>query len=328
MLPEGLCGTSLGAAQRCRRKVLPRRQSPPMHLVIPFAAALSEPGRDAMRGLRLPGLRALLAGREGERDDGDETSLSPPHERAMARTCGWSGGDGLLPFAAAHAAADGIDPGDLAWGELTPVHWHLGTEQVSLADPATLGLGDEEARALFDAVRELFTSEGFAISYGAPLRWYVAHESLAELATASIDRVIGRNVDPWLGSGTSARLIRRLQNEVQMLLHTHRLNAEREARGEDTVNSFWLSGCGRHQPATGAASVDDALRAPALAEDWAAWSSAWSALDAGLADRGLSRLTLCGERAGVTFELAHRGWFRRLSASWSASEPMALLESL
>ena len=36
------------------------------------------------------------------------------------------------------------------------------------------------------------------------------------------------------------RRVRRLQSEVQMLLHTHPLNAAREDRGDLTVNSFWL----------------------------------------------------------------------------------------
>ena len=144
-----------------------------------------------------------------------------------------------------------------------------------------LALDDAGSRAFFDAVRELFTSEGWALAYAAPLRWYAAHESLVELRTASPDRVIGRNVDRWLAGGPSQRLLRRLQNEVQMLLYTHPLNDERTARGLPTVNSFWLSGCGRVQaPAGPAPQVDDRLRGPALAEDWAAWCKAWD-VDAG-----------------------------------------------
>jgi hypothetical protein len=66
------------------------------------------------------------------------------------------------------------------------------------------------------------------------------------LPTASLDRVIGRNIDRWLPDTAPARLLRRLQNEVQMVLHTHALNDEREAaRPMPTVNSVWLSGCGR-----------------------------------------------------------------------------------
>jgi hypothetical protein len=79
------------------------------------------------------------------------------------------------------------------------VHWHLGTDQISMLDPAVLMLDAATSRTFFDAVVDLFTSEGFAMQWGAPQRWYLADESLATMATASLDRVIGRNVDAWLG---------------------------------------------------------------------------------------------------------------------------------
>lgn len=293
--------------------------------MIPFAAPLSEAGRAALKTLPLPRLRVLLK-RLGtrERDDGDAESFTPPHERALARALGLAGGDGQLPWGAWQAQADGIATGDLAWGLMTPAHWHLGTDQVSLLDPGVLALDEAASRAVFDAVKALFTSEGWALQYAAPLRWYAAHESLAELRTASPDRVIGRNVDRWLAGGPQQRLLRRLQNEVQMLLYTHPLNEERAARGLPTVNSFWLSGCGRAQPVTGAAPrLEERLRRPALAEDWAALCKAWEVVDASL-DDAVDVLTLCGERSSVTCT-ASTGW-RRL---WSPLGPVAeLLETL
>jgi hypothetical protein len=309
-----------------------------MHLLIPFAAPLSAAGRQALAALALPRLRSLL-GRlaEVERDEGDEWGLSPPHERALARALGWQGASGQLPWAARQAAADGIDVGELAWGLLTPAHWHLGTDQVSLLDPERLALDEAGSRALFDAVQPLFIGAGFAVRWGAPLRWYAAHESLERLSCASLDRVVGRNVDAWLGSDPAARRVRRLQSEVQMLLHTHPLNAEREARGLLAVNSFWLSGCGVAQPTRGEPpQLDERLRGPALNDDWAAWARAWEALDAGplagllaQVQRGEPlRLTLCGERSGVVFESAPRGWARRLRALWSAPSPQHFLEPL
>jgi hypothetical protein len=96
------------------------------------------------------------------------------------------------------------ETGDLAWGLLTPVHWHVGTDQVSLPTRTRCARRGRLAR-LLDAVRELFTSEGFVSHYGAPTRWYVAHECLADLPCASLDRVIGRNVDRWLPGGARGR---------------------------------------------------------------------------------------------------------------------------
>ena len=172
-----------------------------MHLLIPFAAPLSDPGRQAAATLALPQLRSLL-GRLTlvQRNEASEWSLSPPHERALARALGLQGGSGLLPWAARQAQADGVDTGDLAWGLLTPAHWHLGTEQVSLIDPQQLLLDEATSRALFDAVLPLFTSDGYLLRWGAPLRWYAAHESFASLPGAAPTRVVARTVHAALPS--------------------------------------------------------------------------------------------------------------------------------
>ena len=310
-----------------------------MQLLIPFASTLSEAGMHALGDLSLPHLGQLLAMlAPAQRLGQDEYTLSPPHEQALGAAWGWQAEDGALPWAALHAQADGIAIGELAWGELTPVHWHVGRDHISLADPQGLRLGDEESRQFLDAIRPLFDGEGWPLVFGAATRWYAAHESLAGLPCASLDRVIGRNVDLWLPSHPQAGLVRRLQNEVQMLLYDHPLNDAREARGELPVNSFWLSGCGRAQPASwsDAPVVDDTLRAPALAEDWAAWADAWRALDAGpiaelltQARRGRAvALTLCGERHAQRFESAHRSAWQRLTDHWRAAPVQRVLEAL
>jgi hypothetical protein len=306
----------------------------PMQLLIPFAAPRAAPWGE-LTGLRLPHLQNLLSRWQAAgRDEGDEFSFSPPHERALAQALGWQGADGCLPFAARAAAADGLPPGDLAWGLLTPAHWHLGTDQVSMIDPAVLMLDEAASRELLDVVQELFTSQGWLLSWGAPLRWYAAHESLAGLSCAALDRVSGRNVDRWLGHDARLSGLRRLQSEVQMLLYGHPLNEAREARGLLPVNSFWLSGCGLSQPAVGAAPVvDERLRAPALAGDWAAWWKAWETLDDGplqaMAAGNAGALTLCGDRSAARFEPSAAGFFgtmlRRLRPGES---PLVMLESL
>ncbi len=298
-----------------------------MHLLVAHAGASSPACAETLGHLELPHLAALL-GRlvAGARDEGDEESLSPPHERALARELGWSVADGCLPWAAREAAAAGIGTGTAPWGRVTPVHWLLARDHVSLVHPAALALSDDESRALFDAVRELFESDGWRLAYGGPLAWYASHESLAGLPCAALDRAVGRNVDHWLDGGAAGgrgadprlRLLRRMQNEAQMLLYRHPVNEAREARGALTVNSFWLDGCGVRQaerPAPGLQAIDT-LSAPALAEDWAAWADAWRALDAGplreaaKAPGGVA-LTLCGERHAQRFEaVAQSPWTR------------------
>lgn len=295
-----------------------------VHLIVPFASPLSDAGRDTLSRLATPALDALLARCvEADRDTDDESSPTPPHERAHARALGWSLSAGApLPWAARQAVADGIDVGDRAWGLLTPVHWRVGAAAVHLADPRALALDEPSSRALLDAVRPLFEGEGFVVTWGAPLRWYASHPSLAALATASLDRVVGRNVDRWLPAQRDARIVRRLQNEVQMMLHTHSINVAREDAGALPVNSFWLSGCGIAQAeARNGVQLDDRLRESALAEDWPAWMAAWTALDAGLSALPLTRLTLCGERSAATFTPADPSVWQRLARPFTTPRP-------
>jgi hypothetical protein len=279
--------------------------------------------------------------------DEAEYRLSPPHEAALARLAGWPGRDGNWPLAAWWAQQDGLAPTTLAGpaastapapglARLTPVHWHVGAEQISLLDPRQLELDANESRGLLQAVLPSFEAVGWRMSWGAPLRWYAAHADLHGLASASLDRVIGRNIELWLPRTPEARLLRRLQVEVQMLLHEHPINEAREARRLPTVNSFWLSGGG---PLTAAAlpadlSIDTRLSEPLLGGDWAAWCAAWQALDAGPISELLVRartgapvqLTLCGERQARHWRSTNQAppaWRRHLKR-WLGAKPVAV----
>ncbi len=319
-----------------------------MHLIVPFAGTVSEAGRHALQSLALPHLEQMLARLSpGPALGSDEFSPNTPHELALASAWGWldatantsetAAGNAALPFAASQAAALGLPGADLAWGLLTPVHLLVGSEGISLTDPASLQLDEAGSRELLEIVRPLFESEGFALHWAAPLQWLARHPQFDALPAASIDRVIGRNLLPWLPEQRSARLIRRLQNEVQMTLYTHAVNDRRESAGLPTVNSFWLSGCGRlpvdAAPAERDTVVDERLRSPALGEDWAAWCEAWRALDAGplaalLRGATPARITLCGERLALPFAPQPRGWWQRLSAGWRRPALHSVLESL
>jgi len=321
-----------------------------MHLIVPFAGTVSDAGRQALQTLVLPQLDKLLARlAPGAVLGSDEFSLNTPHELALAQAWGWpataDGATGALPFAA--KAADSLqlpEAHGAAWGQLVPVHLDVGNEGISLTDPRALQLDEAASRELLAIVRALFESEGFALHWAAPLQWLATHPSFDTLPSASIDRVIGRNVARWLPDQRAARLVRRLQNEVQMVLYTHAVNDRREAAGLPTVNSFWLSGCGRLPPTQPAAvataaplgahpTLDDRLRGPALTEDWAAWCEAWRALDAGpIADLqrggGAVQLTLCGERLAQTWAPQPRSWWQQLTTGWRKPATHAVLEAL
>jgi hypothetical protein len=324
-----------------------------MHLIISFAASLSEPCQHALprlqtaTGSNLPHLQALL-GRLQPADtlEGDEYALAMPHERVLARALGWptDAPDGTLPWAAWWATQDGLSlPHGENWALLSPGHWLMGRDHLTLIDPDQLQLSEAESRALFDTVLPFFESDGWALRWGAPTRWYLSHPSLAGLPTAALDRVIGRNPDVWLTEHPQARVLRRLQSEAQMLWYQHPLHDERQGRGLLPVNSFWVSGCGV-VPATAPTlpadtQLDTRLRAPLLADDMPAWVDAWAQLDHGplkqavlALDAGQAvQLTLCGERHACQWTSAKvpaKGWWAQLTQGWRRAPAVSVVEVL
>ncbi len=316
-----------------------------MHLLIPFAFASSDGCSQALAAAKLPHLQKLLSRLTPQSPDaGDAFSLSPPHERVLARTLGIAAPDGLIPWAAlqARALGQGVGYAGGAWGFITPCHWQVGTNQIVMSGQELPDFSPEESQALLSAMRPYFEEDGIALHYDQPHRWLAGSDWFADLATASLDRVRGRSLAHWMPRAANAASLRRLQNEMQMLLYTHSVNDARAARGVPVVNSFWLSGTGalpEPQPQVATAPpplVVNSLREAALNEDWAAWAQAWQQLDttecAALLvalDRGEpSQLTLCGERSAQAFTMQPQTYVKQFMNLFGTQAPSLILEKL
>jgi hypothetical protein len=309
-------------------------------LLIPFALCAAPACSEAAARLELPRFQRLLAllAPSGA-DEGSADSLTPPHERVLARAQGWPAvADGLVPWAAAEARRAGRDGDGWAW--ITPCHWRVATDHVAMAPLAEMRLEGPDSQALFDAIRPYFEGDGITLEPISPGRWLARGDLFRSLPTASLDRVAGRVIDGWMPRSAEARALRRLQQEMQMLLYTHPVNDAREQRGLLPVNSFWVSGTGALTEAASAAGrlphIADDLREAALRDDAAAWTAAWSELDAregerllaALARREPVRLTLCGERHARSWSGPAGGALRRIG-HWLRPQPVArTLEAL
>ncbi|PUE48185.1 hypothetical protein B9Z47_10245 [Limnohabitans sp. 2KL-1] len=322
-----------------------------MHLIIPYAASHGFFGQEALTGLQLPNLQALLAllQRQQVMQDTDTTPLYMPHERLHASALGWNTADthASLPWAAWHNACNNprqVTTNALHQAWMTPCHWQVGMDQVVMADPAHLQLSDEESQQLLEAMQPFLLEDGLQVTWHSALLWHASGDMLAELATASLDRVIGQNVKDWMPAGTAARPLQRLQSEMQMLLYNHPVNNARDARRQIAVNSFWPHGAGT-LPVDAAIStphlkIPDALRHSALRGDVQAWRQAWQQLDAtAMADllahfkaTGQATLSLCSEHAAHTYTAAPAGWHQRTTRAFqrlfNKATPAAALQAL
>lgn len=310
------------------------------HLLISYAACADSGCQQALKNLNLPHLDGLLARLTLQHHDRvPDENLAMPHERVLARTAGLPlpEGEENIAWAAWHAYQHGIahsispiEIGRTAWAFVTPCHWQVGTDHITLHDPAGLHLTEPDSRALLEILAPWFEGDGITLAYDQPTRWLAQGDSLAHLPTPSLERVCGHDVRDWMQhQGPSkdplsahvkaVQTLQRLHSELQMLLYTHPFNDAREAQGLMPINAFWLHGAGQLETAPQAQSplpkVIDTLRAPAQQEDWNAWAEAWALLDAGplaqlqahVAGGGAAYLTLAGEQSAITWHTAPRG---------------------
>ena len=275
------------------------------------------------------------------------------------------------------AAAQGV-PVDAAGGRylLEPAHFQVANDHLRLDDPGLLAIDAAEARALAAVAQSILADAGWRLEpIASPTHWFARRADGGPLAGAAIDHAIGENVAAWQprnvdaaagaapdnapASADAALAWRRCVNEIQMLWFGHPVNEAREARGQSTINTLWLSGNGgppaplpRYASVTSGLPLLAALPADPAAdrrletfdgfvdrarrEDWGGWREQLAVLDARLdgivreqaaGTTGVATLVLCGrDRARVvTLEPRDlgkrwRGWFGK------APSPAALLD--
>ncbi len=283
----------------------------PFHLLIRDAAPPLPAGSAWPAPPALPRLEALLKRlRITAAIECDEDSPDTPFERALTRAHGLSGAPGQVPWAAFETGTVGTP---CAW--LRPCHWQLGMDHVRLLHPGQLMLGEVESQALLATVQALLQDDGMALHYVRPDAWLARGEPLRGLTTWSMARAVQQPLTREVLSlattpAHSARL-RRLQNELQMLLYTHPVNDAREQAGQWPVNALWIEGAGvLDQPLEPAAGVQVESRLAQAMGEPAAWRSAWQAIDADsiaqlgprLAAGAEVRLTLCGPLRALSLQ--------------------------
>jgi len=114
----------------------------------------------------------------------------------------------------------------------------------ALHEPA---VSRSELRSLFDHLQEILAEDkNYGFARLATCGYLRAEEPIV---TASVPPAVVhlRNPNDYLPSGEIAADFRRLQSEIEMALHDHPVNVERQLRGSQPVNSLWLWG-GGHAP--------------------------------------------------------------------------------
>ena len=252
------------------------------------------------------------------------------HELAFAQALGWSVPPSLLPMAAWQAAQLGLaGDADPAWAFIDLVNCEFNQGRVRIRLPQ--GLSSDDSLAFMHAMQGFFLEDGIALHPVSPGRFLARSSIFAGLPCVTTERACLQDMHALhdvaeLSTQTPAqRLLRRLQNEMQMLLYTHALNADRA----QTINSFWVSGCGELPTHTRTnVQLHMPLREAYLQHDTTAWAATWSTLAQQLLAPALlqgERVVLCGVDRCLTLQASATPWWQRL---WPSLRPVSWVERL
>lgn len=183
------------------------------------------------------------------------------------------------------------------WFTFSPVHIHIARDHLVLTDQRRLAIAEDEAQVLYQAAAAMCAELDKTLLYGDAKTWFLRADEWQQLQTSTMDAACGHNIEIWMPKGEQERAWRKLQNEIQMLWHIHPVNAQRETRGQNSINSAWLhSGSAtlnqqdkRYQAdadlaqilagGSTATLVLDACLEPSLNSDWSYWLEAMHTLE-------------------------------------------------
>lgn len=138
-----------------------------------------------------------------------------------------------------HATSEETDR-DTSWSRADPVHLRLGAEGPMLVPATGMKIAKDETDRLLASLNEHFRGRASFVAPGSGA-WCVRTSFQDDFAGAAPVDLAGQAVDARLPGARQAAFL----NEIQMVLHDHPANRDREARGAPAVNSVWLWGSGK-----------------------------------------------------------------------------------
>jgi hypothetical protein len=137
------------------------------------------------------------------------------------------------------------DAGDALWMCADPAWVEPDMNGARLLACGQMQLTAAEASALAETLAPLFEEQDMHLELTSPDRWHLRlPRDTAVPPFPAPEQALGENLLQHLPQGAEGRRWRILQNDIQVLLHQHPLNAQRRAEGRAPVNSLWLWGAG------------------------------------------------------------------------------------
>jgi len=143
------------------------------------------------------------------------------------------------PLAPIRLAALGVDPGTDYWLAADPVTLEVGRVDVELARVVD-DFDRAAADALLATLNSHFANDEVTFAAPRPDGFFVRVAAGIRLSTSPPAAAMRRPLRGLLPQGSDAAAWRRYQSEIEMLLHEHPVNVEREGAGRPPANTLWF----------------------------------------------------------------------------------------
>ena len=131
------------------------------------------------------------------------------------------------------------------WMRADPVHLRIEQNHIMLADHQSFQISESESTSIVADLNHYLKNDDLELTLMKPEQWYIRLPEAPEIQTHTLSEVTCKNINHYLPTGTASAKWRKIFNEIQMLLHEHPVNLERESRGELPINSIWFWGGGK-----------------------------------------------------------------------------------
>ena len=131
------------------------------------------------------------------------------------------------------------------WWHATPIHLAAGLNEVALVPlERELALSDDDMESLKPTLAS-HLDEGQLRLHTIDRDWLIAANEYWQFESVTVRFASIHDWNAALPKGADAGRLRRLITELQMVLHDHRVNDLRAARGLPSANAVWIWGNGR-----------------------------------------------------------------------------------
>jgi hypothetical protein len=151
---------------------------------------------------------------------------------------------GFAPLLAAHAGIaqahnDVFEKSPARWMRLTPVYWAAARDHVNLHEIGGDDVDFNDWAQIVQTITPWLTELGWTV-FVQKREAFIRVEAGFDYHAPSLALAQSDILERFLPQGADLKHWQRLLTELQMLLHSHPVNAARAQRGAPPINSFWL----------------------------------------------------------------------------------------